>query len=46
MPSGFPCQWVWQGARALWQSGHFREAVTAAARKVNAETQNNVGRRA
>ncbi|MFD9871585.1 TIGR02391 family protein [Streptomyces niveus] len=37
--------WVWDGARALWQSGHFREAVTAAARKVNAETQNKVGRR-
>ncbi|MFE5514158.1 TIGR02391 family protein [Streptomyces sp. NPDC056529] len=37
--------WVWNGARALWQSGHFREAVTAAARQVNAETQNKVGRR-
>ncbi|QLH27362.1 restriction endonuclease [Streptomyces sp. Rer75] len=37
--------WVWDGARSLWQSGHFREAVTAAARKVNAETQNRVGRR-
>lgn len=37
--------WVWDGARALWRSGHFREAVTAAARKVNAETQNKVGRR-
>ncbi|MCX5076924.1 TIGR02391 family protein [Streptomyces sp. NBC_00513] len=37
--------WVWDGAKALWQSGHFREAVTAAARKVNAETQNRVGRR-
>ncbi|MFE0799592.1 TIGR02391 family protein [Streptomyces sp. NPDC058812] len=37
--------WVWEGARALWQSGHLREAVTAAARKVNAETQNKVGRR-
>ncbi|MGM0347248.1 TIGR02391 family protein [Streptomyces sp. Adlamb9] len=37
--------WVWEGARALWHSGHFREAVTAAARKVNAETQNKVGRR-
>ncbi|MFD3471897.1 hypothetical protein ACFWWM_37305 [Streptomyces sp. NPDC058682] len=23
--------WVWEGARALWRSGHFREAVTAAA---------------
>ncbi|MFI7355336.1 TIGR02391 family protein [Streptomyces avidinii] len=37
--------WVWDGAKALWQSGHFREAVTAAARKVNAETQNRAGRR-
>jgi len=37
--------WVWDGARSLWHSGHFREAVTAAARKVNAETQNKVGRR-
>ncbi|MGA5364233.1 TIGR02391 family protein [Streptomyces purpurascens] len=37
--------WVWDGARALWQSGHLREAVTAAARKVNAETQNKIGRR-
>ncbi|MEU7242847.1 TIGR02391 family protein [Streptomyces sparsogenes] len=32
-------------ARPLWQSGHLREAVTAAAKKVNAETQNKVGRR-
>lgn len=37
--------WVWEGARALWQSGHFRDAVGAAARKLNAETQNKVGRR-
>ncbi|WP_327359933.1 TIGR02391 family protein [Streptomyces sp. NBC_01296] len=37
--------WAWEGARPLWQSGHFREAVTAAARKVNAETQNKVGRK-
>lgn len=37
--------WAWDGARSLWQSGHFREAVTAAARKVNAETQNKAGRR-
>ncbi|WP_353946483.1 TIGR02391 family protein [Streptomyces sp. HUAS MG91] len=37
--------WVWSGARSLWQSGHYREAVTAAARKVNAEAQNKVGRR-
>lgn len=37
--------WVWDGARSLWNSGHFREAVTAAARKLNAETQNKIGRR-
>ncbi|MFJ7629818.1 TIGR02391 family protein [Streptomyces sp. NPDC097595] len=37
--------WVWDGARALWRSRHLREAVTAAARQVNAETQNKVGRR-
>lgn len=37
--------WVWSGARSLWQSGHFRSAVEDAAKKVNAETQNKVGRR-
>jgi len=37
--------WAWEGARSLWQSCHYREAVTAAARKVNAETQNKLGRR-
>jgi len=37
--------WVWGGAKSLWQSGHYREAVEAAAKKVNAETQNKVGRR-
>ncbi|MCQ8829755.1 MULTISPECIES: TIGR02391 family protein [Streptomyces] len=37
--------WVWDGARSLWQSGHFREAVTAAAKQVNAEAQNKLGRR-
>ncbi|MFD9864088.1 TIGR02391 family protein [Streptomyces alboflavus] len=37
--------WVWDGARALWGSGHYREAVTAAAKKVNAEAQNKVSRR-
>lgn len=36
--------WVWDGARSLWTSRHFREAVSAAAVKVNAETQNKVGR--
>lgn len=37
--------WVWSGAASLWQSGHFRSAVEDAAKKVNAETQNKVGRR-
>lgn len=37
--------WVWSGAQSLWRSGHFREAVTAAARQVNAEAQNKVQRR-
>lgn len=37
--------WVWEAARSLWQSGHYREAVSAAAVKLNAETQNLVGRR-
>jgi hypothetical protein len=37
--------WIWDGARSLWHSGHYREAVGAAAVKLNAETQNKVGRR-
>jgi len=37
--------WVWGGASSLWQSGHYREAVEAAIKKLNAETQNKVGRR-
>ncbi|WP_392452706.1 TIGR02391 family protein [Corynebacterium dentalis] len=37
--------WIWEGARSLWQSGHYREAVSGAIRKLNAETQNKVGRR-
>jgi uncharacterized protein (TIGR02391 family) len=37
--------WVWSGARSLWQSQHYRSAVEDAAKKVNAETQNKVGRR-
>ena len=34
--------WIWKGARSLWQSGHFREAVRAASVKLNAETQNKL----
>jgi len=37
--------WVWSGASSLWQSGHYRQAVEDAIRKLNAETQNKVGRR-
>ncbi|MFF6872075.1 TIGR02391 family protein [Streptomyces sp. NPDC012450] len=34
--------WVWEGAKSLWRSGHYRDAITAAAKKVNAETQNKL----
>ncbi|MDN4598585.1 TIGR02391 family protein [Leifsonia virtsii] len=37
--------WVWQSARSLWESGHHSDAVETAAKKVNAEIQNKVGRR-
>ena len=37
--------WVWGGASSLWSSGHYREAVEGAIRKLNAETQNKLGRR-
>ncbi|BCJ65118.1 TIGR02391 family protein [Polymorphospora rubra] len=37
--------WVWDSAKPLWSNGHYREAVTAAARAVNAYTQAKVGRR-
>lgn len=36
--------WAWEGARSLWESGHYREAVRAAAVKINAELQNKLGR--
>jgi hypothetical protein len=37
--------WAWEGARSLWQSGHYGEAVRAATVKLNAELQNKLGRR-
>ncbi len=37
--------WIWAGASSLWQSGHFREAIEGAIRKLNAETQNKLARR-
>lgn len=38
-------RWIWESARSLWQSGHYREAVRAASVKLNAELQNKTGRR-
>lgn len=37
--------WIWSGAKSLWHSGHYRESVEGAIKKLNAETQNKVGRR-
>ncbi|MGP5623200.1 TIGR02391 family protein [Candidatus Corynebacterium faecigallinarum] len=37
--------WIWGGAESLWHSGHYREAVEGAIRKLNAETQNKLDRR-
>lgn len=37
--------WIWKAAESLWSSGHFADAVGTAAKKVNAELQNKVGRR-
>lgn len=37
--------WVWDGARSLWDSGHFADAVLAAAKHVNARLQNKICRR-
>ncbi|MFD2839352.1 TIGR02391 family protein [Populibacterium corticicola] len=38
-------QWVWDAARSQWASGHFRDAVSAAARVVSNRTQQKVDRR-
>lgn len=37
--------WVWKGAQSLWASGHYADAVETAAKMVNAELQNKLGRR-
>jgi hypothetical protein len=44
MSAGHLHPWIWDAARSLWQSSHYREAVRVASVKVNAETQNKVGR--
>jgi hypothetical protein len=45
LSAGYLHPWVWESARIMWGSGHYREAVSAAARAVNAYTQAKVGRR-
>jgi len=37
--------WVWGAARTLWESKHYRAAVEAAAKAINAYTQTNLDRR-
>ncbi|GHC94920.1 hypothetical protein GCM10010309_80830 [Streptomyces violaceochromogenes] len=37
--------WVWGSVQGLWSSGHFREAIGAAARAVNAQAQAKLERR-
>lgn len=37
--------WVWESAKTMWSNGHYREAVSAAARAVNAFAQTKVDRR-
>lgn len=37
--------WVWDAARTLWESEHYRASVHAAATSINAHLQNKLGRR-
>ena len=37
--------WIWDSCRTLWSTGHFRDAVGAAARALNAKTQQKLDRR-
>jgi hypothetical protein len=37
--------WVWDAARSLWATGHYRESVQAAATNINAHLQEIAGRR-
>lgn len=45
MDAGKLHPWIWDSARALWQSQHFNQAVQQAAISVNAFAQQKVGRR-
>jgi uncharacterized protein (TIGR02391 family) len=37
--------WVWDAARTLWETGHYRQAVQAAANAITAKTQAKLNRR-
>lgn len=37
--------WVWGSIQGLWSSGHYREAIGAAGKAVNAQGQHKIGRR-
>ncbi len=37
--------WVWDSARTLWETGHYRQAVHTAASAINAKTQAKLNRR-
>ena len=37
--------WVWDAARPQWDTGHYAEAVAAAARSINSRLQHKTGRR-
>jgi Protein of unknown function (Hypoth_ymh) len=37
--------WVWDSARTLWETSHYRQAVHAAANAINAKTQAKLNHR-
>lgn len=37
--------WIWDAARSLWETSHYRQAVQVAATALNARTQDKLGRR-
>jgi hypothetical protein len=45
LPADLLHAWVWEAARSLWDTRHYREAVQVAATSVNAHLQHIAGRR-
>lgn len=37
--------WAWEGAQSMWRTGHYRQGVVDALKRVNYEAQNKAGRR-